>query len=460
MTDAPGKRLSLPRVLAFSSLSVPLAGVGLPVGVYLAPMYARAPEAGGVGLGLELTGLLFMLLRFWDIFTDPVMGYLVDRYRSPWGRVRHWVVLSVPVLGLATYFVYMPHVGAGPAYFVGWMLLFYVGFTLLQTARSAWVPAIAVDYDDRSRFFQWAEIISTLAMLFLLAIPLILEQVGADVGRMGQVAFMGWVLLVSLPVSVFLACTFVRDDPVRGDRGEAQRFRLKPFIAALRNRYLGRILLLQLLVGTAISVTASNYLFVAEFVFDLSDGMSSLILMFFFLMAVLALPFWLKLAARTEKSIAFRVAVSVSVVSFVIYFIAGQIGGFWPLFVGAFVNGAAFSAPLVLTSSMTADVIEWQALKTGENRSGIYYSLLTSAYKVGSSLALGVGYFILGRIAGFHPQQDNSPEAIQGLLLVFCILPGVLYALAAIVVTKYPFTRAMQQEVSRSLDPRGTEALD
>ncbi|MCA8897214.1 MAG: MFS transporter, partial [Hyphomonas sp.] len=198
MTDAPGKRLSLPRVLAFSSLSVPLAGVGLPVGVYLAPMYARAPEAGGVGLGLELTGLLFMLLRFWDIFTDPVMGYLVDRYRSPWGRVRHWVVLSVPVLGLATYFVYMPHVGAGPAYFVGWMLLFYVGFTLLQTARSAWVPAIAVDYDDRSRFFQWAEIISTLAMLFLLAIPLILEQVGADVGRMGQVAFMGWVLLVSL----------------------------------------------------------------------------------------------------------------------------------------------------------------------------------------------------------------------------------------------------------------------
>ena len=83
----------------------------------------------------------------------------------------------------------------------------------------------------------------------------------------------------------------MRDDPVRGDRGEAQRFRLKPFIAALRNRYLGRILLLQLLVGTAISVTASNYLFVAEFVFDLSDGMSSLILMFFFLMAVLALPF-------------------------------------------------------------------------------------------------------------------------------------------------------------------------
>lgn len=455
MTDAPAKRLSLPRVLAFSSLSVPLAGVGLPVGVYLAPLYARE-----VGLGLELTGILFMLLRFWDIFTDPVMGYLVDRYRSPWGRVRHWVVLSVPILGLATYFVYMPSVGEGPAYFIGWMLLFYIGFTLLQTARSAWVPAIAVDYDDRSRFFQWAEVISVLSMLVLLAIPAVLELAGFGIGRMGQVAIMGWVLLFALPISAFLACTFVRDDPVRGDKGHAQKFQLRPFIAALRNKYLGHILLLELLTGTAIAVTSANYLFVAEFVFGLSDGMSSLILMFFFLTAVCALPFWLKLAERTEKSVAFRAAVLMSFCSFVIYYLAGQIGGFWPLFLGAFINGAAFSAPIVLARSMTADVVEWQVSQTGENRSGIYYSLVTSAYKVGNSLALGVGYLILGQIAGFHPTQENSPESIHGLLLVFCLLPGSLYLLAALVAARYPFTRAMQQEISKSLDPRGPEMLD
>ncbi len=455
MTDTPAKRLSLPRVLAFSSLGIPLAGVGLPVGVYLAPLYARE-----VGLGLELTGLLFMMLRFWDIFTDPVMGYLVDRYRSPWGRVRHWIVLSVPILGLATYFVYMPHKGAGPGYFVGWMLLFYVGFTLLQTTRSAWVPSIAVDYDDRSRLFQWAEIVNTLAMLGLLAIPAVLGLSGVGIDRFGQVAIMGWVLLFSLPLAAFLACAFVPDAPVRGDRGAATKFRLRPFLAALKNKYLGHILLLELLTGTAIAVTAANYLFVAEFVFGLSDGMSGLVLMFFFLMAVIALPFWLKLAAKTEKHIAFRVAVLMSCSSFVIYYIAGQVGGFWPLFIGAFINGVAFSAPIVLTRSMTADVIEWQAAKTGENRSGIYYAMLTSAYKVGNSLAFGVGYFILGRLAGFHPSANNSPEAIQGLLLVFCLLPGALYILAAVAASYYPFTRAMQQEISKSLDPRGPEPLD
>ena len=361
---------------------------------------------------------------------------------------------------LATYFVYMPSVGAGPGYFVGWMVLFYIGFTLLQTARSAWVPAIAVDYDDRSRFFQWAEIVSVLSMLFLLAIPVVLELAGFKVGRMGQVAVMGWVLLIALPISAFLSCAFVRDEPVRGDKGNAEKFRLRPFIAALRNKYLGHILLLELLSGTAIAVTSANYLFVAEFVFGLSDGMSSLVLMFFFIMAVCALPFWLKLAARTEKSFAFKVAALLSCSSFFIYYIAGQVGGFWPLFIGAFFNGAAFSAPMVLARSMTADVVEWQVSQTGENRSGIYYSLITSAYKVGSSLALGVGYLILGQWAGFHPNKDNSPEAIHGLLLVFCLLPGSLYLLAALAASRYPFTRAMQQEVSKSLDPRGPEIMD
>ncbi|MFN3313412.1 MAG: MFS transporter, partial [Hyphomonas sp.] len=103
MSKTESRRLSFPRVLAFASLSVPIAGVGLPLGVYLAPLYAQE-----VGLGLEMTGLLFMLLRFWDIVTDPIMGYMVDRYRTPLGRVRHWIILCVPVLGIATYFVYMP----------------------------------------------------------------------------------------------------------------------------------------------------------------------------------------------------------------------------------------------------------------------------------------------------------------------------------------------------------------
>ena len=298
-------------------------------------------------------------------------------------------------------------------------------------------------------------------MLALLAVPAVLAVSGFEVDRFGQVAVMGWALLISLPFVAFLSCTFVPDNPMRGDRGEAMKFDLKAMIAALRNKFLGVVLSMELLVGTAVAITASNYLFVAEYVFGLSDSMASVILMIFFSTAVAALPLWLKFSAMTEKHTAFLCAVIMGMASYIIYYIAGRSGGgFGALLVGALVNGAAFSAPVVIARSMAADVVEYQAARSGENRAGIYYSLLTSAYKIGSSLAFGIGYFVLGRVAGFKPGTVNSPDALHGLLLVFCVLPFILYGLAALVASRYTLTRAMQQDISKSLDPRGPEMLD
>ncbi|MFN7054629.1 MFS transporter [Hyphomonas sp.] len=449
MSEPESRRLSFPRVLAFASLSVPIAGVGLPLGVYLAPLYAQ-----DVGLGLEMTGLLFMLLRFWDIVTDPVMGYLVDRYRTPLGRVRHWILLCVPVLGIATYFVYNPAPGASPWYFIGWMLVFYVGFTLLQTSRASWVPAIARDYDDRSRLFLWPEIVSVFSMLMLLAVPLILAGTGVEADRFGQVAVMGWVLIIALPVSAALSCLFVPDPPLRGESKQVEKFELKPLFAAIRHPMFSRVLGIELLVSTAISVTAANYLFVAIHAFGATGGQASLALVVFFITAILALPGWLWLAKRTEKRTAYSIAVLASGICFIAYIPLAPSGNYTIFLIASMMAGIPFSAPIFLARSMTADIVERVAAETGQNRAGNFYALLTSFNKVGSSLAFGVGYLIVGQVAGFRPGAENSDAAIFGLVLVFGLLPGLLYVAAGLLARTYPLTRAMQEETARSLERR------
>ena len=55
--------------------------LGLPLTVYLPPFYE-----GPIGLSVGTVGIIFMIARFWDIFTDPLMGALVDRYPSKWGQ--------------------------------------------------------------------------------------------------------------------------------------------------------------------------------------------------------------------------------------------------------------------------------------------------------------------------------------------------------------------------------------
>lgn len=122
--------------------------------------------------------------------------------------------------------------------------------------------------------------------------------------------------------------------------------------------------------------------------------------------------------------------------------------------IGSMIAGIPFSAPIFLARAMTADIIEQVAAGTGENRAGNFYALLTSFNKIGSSLAFGAGYFIVGQIAGFRPGAENSPQAIAGLVLVFGLLPGILYLCAGLSARRYPLTRAMQQATARQLEAK------
>ncbi len=447
MSHVKNQRLGLPRLLALSSLAFPLSGIGLPLGVYLAPFYADE-----VGLGVALTGTLFMVLRFYDMATDSVVGFLVDRYRTPFGRARPWIVAAVPILMVSAFFLYLPpRNGVGGLYFAGWLVLFYFGSTLLQVARNAWVTDLAADYDDRSRYFVVIEIISILSMLFLLLLPvLVAGSEGGD--RFAQLGAMGLALIVSLPITAFLACALVPDRPPPA----ATVARLDPaaLIGALKNRVLLQVLGLEVLIGMAISTTAALYLFVADSVFGLSDQQASLLLVVFFLSSVAGLPVWMELAKRTEKHKAVCVAVLMSAGSYGVYYAAAPLGGFWPFAMAAVVNGFAFTAPLVIGRSMTADVVEQDFVATGINRAGLFFGLNSAAYKIGASLSIGAAYLLVGLWAGFEAGADNPPEAVHRLLLIFCLLPAALYLLTYLTIRHYPLDRAMQAKIAAERSAR------
>lgn len=449
MTATKSKRLGTPRVLALSSLAFPLSGIGLPVAVYLSPFYANE-----VGLGVALTGILFMLLRLLDVAIDPVIGFAVDKYTSGFGRARPWIIACVPILMISAYFVYMPsREGVSASYFMFWMLIFYVGATFLLISRNAWVADVAVDYDDRSRHFVVIEAVSILSMLALLMVPVFVASGEGGGDRYEQIGAMGWCLIVSLPIAALLACSFVPDKP-KIDPANSHAMSFKSLKAAAGNKLLMQVLGLEIFVGMAITVTSSLYLFVAESVFGLSDQMASLLLVVFFLSSVIGLPFWMRIAARTEKHKAVCIAVIVSALSYCLYFVAAGAGGFWAFAAAAVINGFAFTAPLVIGRSMTADVIEWEYARTGVNHAGLYYGLNAAAYKIGASFAIGLAYLLVGLAAGYEAGAENSPEAVQGLLIIFCVLPAALYFATYFCVNRYSLTRSVQEETARSLETR------
>ena len=68
---------------SYGAPAAPLALSGLPIAVYLPVIYA---DSDGFALSLGIVGLLIGLSRISDVVTDPLIGYLSDRWKTRWGR--------------------------------------------------------------------------------------------------------------------------------------------------------------------------------------------------------------------------------------------------------------------------------------------------------------------------------------------------------------------------------------
>ena len=103
-------RTRLPVLLSYAAPALPLAILGLPLGVFLPAFWA-----GPMGLRLATVGAVLTLVRLLDVVFDPFVGRLSDRLRTRIGRRRPPILAAVP-LGLAGgAALFFPPEGAGAA---------------------------------------------------------------------------------------------------------------------------------------------------------------------------------------------------------------------------------------------------------------------------------------------------------------------------------------------------------
>ena len=128
---------------SYTALNLPTSAAGMPMFIFILPFYAD-----DMGLGLSLVGIIFFFGRFIDILTDPVMGVLIDKFPSRWGKHKLWIFLSAPIFMLATYVIFLPSVEQPSGlYFFGGLFLIYSAFTLSSITQLSWASFLAPNYD-------------------------------------------------------------------------------------------------------------------------------------------------------------------------------------------------------------------------------------------------------------------------------------------------------------------------
>jgi len=434
------------RVLAaYSGITIPMAAMGMPIAVYLPRFYSE-----GMGLSLITVGTIFTIARIWDVVTDPVMGMLIDKFDTRWGRRKHWIALSIPLLVLSVWMVFIPSKENVTAfYLLFWLILLYIGYTMLAISHQSWGAELTKTYDDRSRLFGWREIFVIGGMTVVLAIPAAMELSGHAEQEM-KVASMGWFCLLLFPLLAIPTLIWVPDSHAKpvGSVPWKEAFRL-----LVVNQLMWRLLIADLAAGFGIGVSGALYIFIANAYFKLPEH-ASIALLFYFLASFVAMPLWLKLAYAVGKDNAMKISVLYMTAINLLLIPLAEPGNVVVLWGFTILFGAAFGAPPTLIRSMMADVTDADELKSGQARPGLFFALLTTTNKLGAAVAVGISFTVLEIAFQFDPRGGNSPEALEGLLYTYCLGAALGLFCAFLPLIRYPLDKTAHAEIRRALDAR------
>ena len=206
-----GKRtLSAWQLASYGAPAMPLSMVALPMAVYLPAVYA---DSDGFGLGLAFVGVVMMLSRVFDGITDPLIGFISDRIRTPWGRRKPFVVIGTPIYIAGICLLFIPPVDFeevtlwGLTFNTGypWMLMAlvitYVGATVKDVPYSAWGGELTSNYNERTLVTSWREGFSVTGSLIGAFTPTIILFFGYD-KPVDAVYFLSLAIAFMMPILV------------------------------------------------------------------------------------------------------------------------------------------------------------------------------------------------------------------------------------------------------------------
>lgn len=447
LTQAKGAapaQLSLVSVLTFACCYLPFAALQTSVAVQV-PRYF----AGHIGLGLAVGGI-FGLVRLIDIPLDPALGLGMDRTRTRIGRYRPWMLLGAPVLMLAVYMLFEANVGVSRGYLLVWLLIMYLGMSMLLLSGNAWASTLAASYRQRSRIFGAMAGLGALGAIAILVIPIVVAQRGgADADGIRAV---GWFLVALVPLTIALAA--LRTPEPLKKASETPRFAIADYAALIARPNVLRLLAADFLVILGPGWMSALYLFFFKDSRGFSISEANGLLVIYIAAGLLGAPATAWLANRINKHRALAVTTTGYSLMLILIFLSPKAD----VAIAApamFVAGALAAGTIVMIRSITADIGDEIRLEKGRQEIGLLYALTSATTKAASAFAITLTFWVLS-LVGYNPTEGaaNGPDQIRGLELAYTIGPIVFVMLGGACFIGYKLSAERHAQIRRELDAR------
>ncbi len=404
-------RIGAQRLPAWSLFAAMLAAAGLPIYIHAPKFYVDE-----YGVSLAALGIVLFGLRLFDFVQDPALGWLSEKLRArrSLAVAGGAAVMALAMLGL---FAVTPPI-APLIWFALTLTALFSAFSFLTICFYAEGVAKAGELGDGGhvRLAAWRETGALLGVCLAAVAPTVLV-VGSD---------SPFALFAAGFAGVALIAAYGMRREWGADRAEGAT----GFREILGDSIARRLLLLALVNATPVAVTSTLFLFFVESRLA-APGWEGPLLLLFFLAAAASAPLWGRVAAAigAKNALLGGMVLSIAAFGFAATLGAGDTAAFAVI---CLASGAALGADMTLLPAIFATRMARIAPNAGQA-----FGLWAFVSKFTLAFA-AVTLLPLLDASGFSAGQDNTPDALATLTILYALVPCALKLIAIALLAATP----------------------
>ena len=408
----------------------------------------------GTGMAFYFQSVIFIpaiaisvimgVARVWDAINDPMMGTIVDRTRTKWGKCRPYLFFVPAVVFFTTMFTFIngryspSNSGTTNAIIIAWAGISYIMWGMSYTAGDIpiWgITALMTESEkDRSKLLGYARMVGGIgAGVIMLAMLPISQSVGLKFIEGGmeetkgvQYGFIVVALVLTLVGTLTFQCAAFAKERVKQPSDEAKGFvdnvrimwGCKPF----RRILISGIIKAPMQILGLVAMTLLSYYY-GDNGGDGQDYMLYMVLLGgpMFIGQFAAMAIVPKMCEKMEKKKVYNVTSIIGAIPFLLLFVVYLIDGtglykwHWIAVMAVLfaVAGAGVGASTVIQSIMIADCVDYDEYHTGYRPDGVFFSGQSFITKLGA----GVSSFIQGIVFAAVGFSGEAVELCNAKLL-------------------------------------------
>ncbi len=386
-----------------------------------------------IGVSIGMVGLIILISRFFDGVSDVIMGLIVDRTKSKYGKARPWVLWASIPYAIGCVLLFTVPAGSDMVkaiyIFITYNFIQTVCYTALNLPYSSLAALMTRNQYERGSINAIRMALSPFGRILATSVTLPLVKILGDDQRAWIIAA---VIYAIIALGLLLFCFFNTKERVTVSNQQDSKLPIGQSLKALfKNKYWALGLLLWAMLSVYMTLSGTSLSYYSKWI--LGDSLLTSPLYLAEQIPCIALTFFIPLALKkvSKRNLALAGAIICMV---------GQIGlvfydGSFTLAIVSCICRGIGQAPLMgVVFSFIADSVEYGQYKTHLRLEGLIYSAASVGSKLGSGLmSAAFGWILSG--AGYSGMSEvQSASTLSTISALFVWGPIVVWGVTAVIL--------------------------